>query len=79
MKAVFQINGKTRCIKIPSFLIANRLSFGILKLILGFKIPKIFIIKYKQIKPFIKTANQHKNFEIVSVKTRQGEDVRIFF
>lgn len=78
MKIVFPTNEKIRCIKIPNCLIVNRLSFGILKLILAFKIPRIFRIKYKLIKPFIKTANQYKNFEIVSVKTRQGEDVRIF-
>lgn len=78
MKAVFPINGKTKCIRIPNFFIANRLTFGILKLILAFKIPFIYRIKYKRIKPFIKIVNQYKNFEIVSVKTRQGEGVRIF-
>ncbi len=77
MKAVFPTNGKTRCIKIPNFLIANRLSFGILKLIFAFKIPEIFRIKYKHIKPFIKMANQYKNFEIVTVKSRQGDIVKI--
>ena len=75
MKVVFPTNGKTSCIKIPNFLIANRLSFGILKLILIFKIPFVFRIKYKHIKPFIKKAKQYKNFEIVNVKTKQGENI----
>ncbi len=75
MKVVFPTNGKTKCIKIPNSLIANRLSFGILKLFLVFKIPFIFRIKYKYIKPLIKKANQYKNFEIVNVKTKQGKNV----
>lgn len=75
MKVAFPTNGKTRCIKIPNFLIANRLSFGILKLFIVFKVPFIFTIKYKHIKPLIKKAKQYKNFEIVNVKTRQGETV----
>ena len=75
MKVTFPANGKTKCIKIPNSLIANRLSFGILKTFLAFKIPFIFRIKYKHIKPFIKKAKQYKNFEIVNVKTRQGETV----
>lgn len=75
MKVAFLANGKTIYIKTPNFIIANRLSFGILKLILVFKIPFIFAIKYKHVKPFIKKAKQYKNFEIVNVKTRQGETV----
>lgn len=75
MKVTFPTNGKTKCIKIPNSLIANRLSFGILKLILVFKIPFIFTIKYKHIKPFLKKVKQYKNFEIVNVKTRQGETI----
>ncbi len=75
MKVEFPTNGKTKCIKIPNSLIANILSFGILKLFFAFKIPFIFRIKYKHIKPFIKKAKQYKNFEIVNVKTKQGENV----
>lgn len=75
MKVAFPANGKTMCIKIPNLLIANRLSFGILKLFLAFKIPFVFRIKYKHIKPLIKKAKQYKNFEIVNVKTRQGETI----
>ena len=75
MKVTFPANGKTICIKIPNFIIANRLSFGILKIFLAFKIPFVFRIKYKHIKPLIKKAKQYKNFEIVNVKTRQGETV----
>lgn len=75
MKVAFPTNGKTRCIKIPNSLIVNRLSFGLLKLILVFKIPFVFAIKYKNIKPFIKKAKQYKNFEIVNVNTRQGETI----
>ena len=77
MKVVFPTNGKTKCIKIPNFFIANRLSFGLLKLILVFKVPFIFAIKYKYIKPFIKVAKKYKNFEIVNVKTRQGENISV--
>lgn len=75
MKVTFPANGKIKCIKIPNFLIANRLSFGILKIFLAFKIPFIFRIKYKHIKPLVKKAKQYKNFEIVNVKTRQGETI----
>ena len=75
MKVAFPANGKTMCIKIPNLLIANRLSFGILKLFLAFKIPFVFRIKYKHIKPLIKKAKQYKNFEIVNDKTRQGETI----
>ncbi len=77
MKVVFPKNGKTKCIKVPNFLLANRLSFGLLKLILVFKIPFIFVIKYKHIKPIIKVAKKCKDFEIVNVKTRQGENISI--
>ncbi len=78
MKVAFPANGKTRCIKIPNLLIVNRLSFGLLRLILVFKIPFIFSIKYKNIKPFIKKAKQYKNFEIVNVKTGQGETIIVY-
>ncbi len=78
MKVVFPTNGKTKSIKVPNFLIANRLSFGILKLILVFWAPVIYKVKYKHIKPFIKLANQYKDYEIVTIKTRQGEIVKIY-
>ena len=77
MKVTFPINGKSKCIKLPNFLIANRLLFVILKLILMIKIPFVFRIKYNHIKPFIKKAKQYKNFEIVNVKTKQGETITV--
>ena len=77
MKVTFPINGKSKSIKLPNFLIANRLLFVILKLIFMFKIPLVFRIKYNHKKPFIKKAKQYKNFEIVNVKTKQGETITV--
>ena len=78
MKVSYPTNGRTRCIKISNSLIVNSLSFGVLKLIFAFKIPGIFKIKFRHIKPFIKLANQYKDYEIVTIKTRQGEIVKIY-
>lgn len=73
-------NNKNIKIKVPNCLVANRITFGILKLVLlcitRFK--GIFRIKYKHIKPFIKHAKEYKNFEIVTVNTQQNANVRIF-
>lgn len=77
MKVTFPTGKGIRKIKVPNMLIVNRLSFGLIKLFLITQHPIFWKIKYKQFKPFLKKAKQYKNYEIVSVKTRQGETVRI--
>ncbi len=77
MKVTFPTGKGTRNIKIPNALIVNRVSFGIIKFFLAIQHPKFWKIKYKQIKPFLKKIKHYKNYEIVSIKTRQGENIRI--
>lgn len=78
MKVTFPTGNRARHINVPNLLIVNRISFGIVKLFLITKHPVFWGLKYKQFKPFFKRIKDYKNYEIVSVKTRQGEDVRIF-
>ena len=77
MKVAFPVNQRTKCIKIPNALILNRFTFCILKLIFRRFFNPLMKIKYKHIKPFIKKAKKYKNFEIVNINTRQGENIII--
>ncbi len=78
MKVEFPVNQKAKCIKIPNALILNRFTFCILKLIFRRFFHPIMRIKYKHIKPIIKKAREYKDFEIVTINSRQGDIVRIF-
>lgn len=77
-----KVNDKDKNIKIkvPNWLVANRFTFGILKCVLKSitGIRQIRKIKYKHIKPFIKHANEYKNYEIVTINTQQGAVVKIY-
>ena len=77
MKVTFPVNQKTKCIKIPNALILNRFTFWILKLIFGLRFYPFLKVRYKHIKPVLKMAKSYNDFEIVSVKSRQGDEVRI--
>ena len=77
MKVEFPVNQKTKCIKIPNALILNRFTFCILKLIFRRFFNPIMRIKYKHMKPIVKKAKSYKGFEIVNIKTRQGENIII--
>ena len=77
MKVEFPVNQKTKCIKIPNALILNRFTFCILKLIFRRFFHPIMRIKYKHMKPIVKKAKSYKGFEIVNIKTRQGENIII--
>ncbi len=81
MKVTFPKDNTTKTIKVPNCLLLNRFLFGILKLVLRIIIrsPVIFRIKYKQIKPIVKMVNGYKDFEIVSVESRHGGTVKVFF
>ena len=77
MKVAFPVNQKTKCIKIPNALILNRFTFWIIKLIFRRYFNPLMKIKYKHIKPIVKKAKSYKDFEIVSINTRQGENIII--
>ena len=77
MKVVFPINQKTIRIRIPNVLIFNRFSFWLIKLIFGFRFYPLARIKYKEFKPLIKMIKSYKDFEIVNINTRQGENIII--
>lgn len=77
MKIEFPANQKTVSLKIPNILILNRFLFFVFKLIFVFKCPFIIKIKYKHIKPLVKAVKNQKNFEIVNIKTKNGEVVSI--
>lgn len=77
MKVTFPVNQKTKCIKIPNALILNRFTFWIIKLIFRRYFNPLMKIKYKHIKPIFKKAKSYNDFEIVNVKSRQGDEVRI--
>ena len=77
MKVVFPVKQKTIRIKIPNALIFNRFAFWIIKLIFGMRFYPLGKIKYKQIIPLIKKSKEYKNFEIVNINTRQGENIII--
>lgn len=66
-------------IKIPNWLIINRVGFGILKivlrLVLNFR--PIYRLKYRYIKPFLKKALEYEGYEIVTIRTQQNADIRI--
>ena len=78
MKVVYPKNNSTKTIKIPNWLIFNRVLFGTLKLFLITKHPLFRKLRYRHIKPFIKKAKEYKGFEIVTVNGRHGETVRFF-
>ena len=77
MKIIYSINQTVKTIKIPNAFLFNRFLFGILKLFIFTKSFVFLKIKYKQIKPVLKMAQNYSGFEIVNVKTRQGDEVRI--
>lgn len=66
-------------IKVPNWLVGNRIAFGILKFVIGsiFKIKPIYRVKFRVIKPFIKKAKQYKNFNIVSVITQNNDIIEV--
>ena len=78
MRIVYPKNNIIKTKKIPNWLFFNRFLFSVLKLFLITKRYLFFKIKYKHIKPIIKKAKLYKNFEIVTINSRQGETVRIF-
>lgn len=75
MKVAFPVNQRTKCIKIPNALILNRFTFCILKLIFRRFFNPFGKVKYKHIKPLVKKAKSYKGFEIVNVKTQNGENI----
>ncbi len=77
MQIIYPVNQDVKTIKIPNWLLLNRFLFGLLKLFLITKNVIFFKIKYKNIKPVLKMAKNYKNFEIVNITSRQGENVRI--
>ena len=77
MKIIYPKNQVIKTTKIPNAFLFKRLSFGLLKLFLVTKSFVFFKIKYKHIKPVLKMAKSYNDFEIVSVKSRQGDEVRI--
>ncbi len=77
MKVIYPKNSLIKTTKIPNCLLFNRFLFGLLKLFLITKHKLFFKIKYKHIKPVLKMAKNYKDFEIVNVKSRQGDIVRI--
>jgi len=77
MKIVYPKNQVIKCTKIPNCLLFNRFVFGLLKLFLITKHTLFIKIKYKHIKPVVKMAKNYKDYEIVTVKSRQGDIVRI--
>ncbi|MBO5333760.1 MAG: hypothetical protein J6B37_06575 [Clostridia bacterium] len=78
MKVVYPMNNTTKTIRIPNWLVFNRVLFGALKLFLITKHPLFLKLRYRQIKPLIKKAREYKGFEIVTVNGRHGETVRVF-
>lgn len=66
-------------IKVPNWLIANRLTFFILKCVVASKLGlvMIFRIRYKKIKPLLKLVKKYKKSEIVSVHTQQGVQINV--
>lgn len=77
MKVIYPKNQVIKTTKIPNWLLFNRFLFGLLKLFLLTKNIVFLRVKYKQIKPVIKMAKHYKDFEIVNVKSRQGDEVKI--
>ncbi len=77
MKVIYPKNSVIKTAKIPNCLLINRFLFGLLKLFLITKHKLFFKIKYKHIKPIIKMTKNYKEFEIVNVKSRQGDEVKI--
>lgn len=77
MKIIYPKNQVIKCTKIPNCLLLNRFLFGLLKLFLVTRHSLFFKIKYKHIKPIVKMAKNYKDYEIVNIKSRQGDTVRI--
>ncbi len=78
MKVSYPKNSVMKTKKIPNWILFNRVGFGIIKLFLVTKHPLFFKIKYKQLKPIIKKAKEYKGCEIVSVDSRNGDNVKVF-
>ena len=78
MKVVYPKNNSNKTIKIPNWLIFNRILFGVLKLLLITKHPLFLKLRYRQLKPLVKRAKDYKGFEIVTVNGRHGETVRVY-
>ncbi len=78
MKVVYPKNNLNKTIKIPNWLIFNRVLFGALKLFLITKHPLFLKLRYSHLKPLIKRAKDYKGFEIVTVNGRHGEMVSVF-
>lgn len=77
MKIIYPKNQIIKTTKIPNTFLFNRLSFGIMKIFLVTKSLLFIKIKYKQIKPALKMIKNYNDFEIVNIKTRQGDEIRI--
>lgn len=77
MKIIYPKNQVIKCTKIPNCLLFNRFLFGLLKLFFVTRHSLFFKIKYKHIKPIVKMAKNYKDYEIVNIKSRQGNIVRI--
>lgn len=77
MKIIYPKNQVIKCTKIPNCLLFNRFLFGILKLFLVTRHLLFFKIRYKQIKPLLKMVKNYKDYEIVTVQSRNGDVVKI--
>lgn len=77
MKIIYPKNQIIKTTKISNIFLFNRFSFGILKLFLATKTLIFIKIKYKHIKPILKMVKNYNDFEIVNIKSRQGDEVRI--
>ncbi len=64
-------------IEVPNWLLLNRFSFALLKFFLISKHTIFAKIKYRQIKPLIKSAGKYKDLEIVNIKTQKGDNIKI--
>ena len=75
MKVAFPVNQKTIRLRLPNVLVFNRFGFWLVKLIFGLWFYPLTKIKYKQVKTLVKMAKGYKGFEIVNVKTQNGENI----
>ncbi len=79
MKVIYPKNNTIKTVKVPNWLLLNRIAFGLVKLVIRIvaKTPIIHKIKYRHFKPILKKAKEYKDFEIVTVESRHGDVVRI--
>lgn len=77
MKIIYPKEQVIKTVKIPNCLLINRFSFTLLKLFLISKHAIFYKIKYRYIKSVIKATSKYKDFEIVNVKSRNGDTVKI--